>query len=139
MSRPTPDPQSARKVLWMANLTAVMFIAAIILFLPRIMQPSDLPDARMIVLVLALLSVPAAFLARRISGMDALRSPGQPAAPKNNMKQAQKETTRFVVAGTLAELPAMFGLVYSMLGGDGFYGLSFAAAALVATMLLRPE
>ncbi len=70
--------------------------------------------------------------------MDAVRAPGRP-APENDAKQVQKETARFVVAGTLAELPAMFGLVYAMLGGDNFHGLLLAAAGLVATMLLKPE
>ena len=138
MSRPTPDNQRTRKVLWLANLTAVMLLAAIILFLPQMVQPSDLPNARLPVLVLALLSLPAAFMARRISGMNSAREPLQSGKP-TDPKQAQKETSRFAIAGTLAELPAMFGLVYTLLGGNGFHGLLFAAAALLATMLLRPE
>jgi hypothetical protein len=138
MKTSAPDTQRIRKVLWLANLTAVMFIGGIILFLPRMMATGEPGEAGPAILVLALLSLPVAFLARRISGMDAAREPAAGGRP-DALEQSRKATARFAVAGTLAELPAMFGLVYAVLGGDGFYALCFAAAALIATLLLRPE
>lgn len=138
MPKPTPDHPRTRKALWLANLTVVMLIAGIILFLPRIMQVNDLPDTQTPILIFALLSLPVAFLAPRLTGIGGPRLP-QGQAPDRTPEQAQKETTRFAIAGTLAELPAMFGLIYALVGGTTLYGLLFAAAALAATMALRPE
>jgi hypothetical protein len=135
MSRPAPDPQRTRKVLWLANLTAIMFFGALILFLPGMVQLGDMSDVRLPVLVLAILSIPAAFLARRLTGLDKPRDPLAAGKPDN----AEQALARFTLAGTLAELPAILGLVYALMGGDGFYSLSFAAAALLATLALKPE
>ena len=138
MPAPQSNAQNTRKVLWLANMTAIMFFAAIILFLPNFMQPLDLPDVQVPVLVLGLLSLPVAFLARRLVGIDNAREPIKGLAPTGR-EQMQKDNARFAVAGTLAELPAMFGLVYALVGGESLYALGLAAAALVATLVLKPE
>ncbi len=134
----TPDPARTRKVLWLANLSAIMFIAGLILFLPDLVSISPIPSVQTPVLVLAVLSVPVAFLAARLTGA------GNPRVyVETTLKQdpalAQKAVSRFALAGTLAELPAMFGLVYAIIGGNSFYALVFAAAALLASIALRPE
>lgn len=133
-----PDQARTLNVLWMANLTAVMIIGGVIKFLPEIIEVNSLPAVQMPMLVLAALSVPLAFYAGRLMGV------GEPPAPSVPGRRAetvgkQKELSRFAIAGTLAELPAMLGLVYAMVGGDTLYGLAFAAASMVAMFTLRPE
>jgi hypothetical protein len=87
------------------------------------------------VLVLALLSIPLAFFAGRLLHVDTSRQAPDRAA---NPAQAQKAISSFAIAGTLAELPAMLGLVYAVMGGDTLIALLFAAASLAAMFVLRP-
>jgi hypothetical protein len=129
-----PDVSRTRQALWLANLTAVMIFGGLIVFLPGRVEISSLPEAQMPLLALALLSVPLAFLSGRLLRLD-LHAP-----PQNLSKIAAQQTvSRFAVAGTLAELPAMLGLVYVMIGGASLIGLLCAAASLAAMLTLRPE
>ena len=138
MNPTRPDALRVRKALWLANLTAVMVIACVIYFLPGVFDARPLPAAATVVLWLAVLSIPVAFLARRLTGLPVSGPPGRGAAA-DDPARVRKETSRYAVAGTLAELPALFGLVYAVVGGDALFALLFAAASLAATLALRPE
>ncbi len=138
MTTQSPDPARTRKVLWLANLSFIMLIAGLILFLPDLASISPIPEVHTPILALALLSLPVAFLAARLTGAGSPRA-GLESKRKQDTALAQKAITRYALAGTLAELPAMFGLVYAIVGGDSFYSMVFAAAALVATFALRPD
>jgi hypothetical protein len=129
-----PNVERTRQVLWLANLTTVMILGGVIKFLPDLIEISGQPALQTPVLVLALLSIPLAFFAGRLLAVDTSRqAPGAA-----NPAQAQKAISSFAIAGTLAELPAMLGLVYAVMGGDTLIALLFAAASLAAMFVLRP-
>ncbi len=132
------DPKRTAKVLWMANLTAVMFITCLIYFLPSLIEIQRLDPVLMPILVIGILSLIPAFLAGKLTGATELQRMDSRTAQTQPQK-AQKLMGRYAVAGALAELPVMFGMVYAVMGGESLHSMLLAAAAMVATFALRPE
>lgn len=130
------NPLGVAKVIWMANLSAVMLIGSLIYFLPSLMEISAVNTVHEAMLIIGLVSLAPAFLAGKITGATELLSQVQTSA---DPKGTQKLLGRFTLAGALAEMPAVFGLVYVAMGGTGLHGLFLAAASMMAIFTLKPE
>lgn len=141
-SNPKADPMSNRLILWGAQLSSALIMTALAWWLPDLMPIEPIPGAIRPIMLMAVASVPLAIVTARLLGVRRRRAdivvhesrPGD-AAPR---RAPAGELGRYVAAVVLAELPAILGLVYVLMGGSRLHALAFGAAAILLILTLWP-
>jgi len=136
------DPTRLRTVLWGAQLASVAIMTALAWWLPELISIQAIPDARLPLLVTAVLAIPVVVVAARLLGIHdrgaSLKSRVVPAA-KPEQEVARAELGRYIVVIALAELPVILGFAYVFCGGDRSHALILGMASAGLMFMFRPR
>ncbi|NEV62602.1 hypothetical protein [Thiorhodococcus minor] len=141
-STPMPNLAPNRIVLWGAQLASALVMTALAWWLPELIQIQPIPAAALPVLGVGVAAVPLAIILARVLGARRQRSDIQihEAVPTETQQaqSSQPDLGRYLVAVAIAELPAVLGLVYVLIGGDRLHALGLGAAAVILILTLWP-
>jgi hypothetical protein len=141
-------PNRLRFVLWAAQVLSVLMMTALAWWLPELIELSPVPDASLVLVVIAVAAVPVTVLIARLFGVGAADGAGYGSRPMpqrpaalavGNPPAGGQALGRYVAVIALAEVPAVLGLVYVVLGGPRPNAVMLGGASLVLLLLYRPK
>ena len=134
------DPRRMRRVLWGAQLAAVLLVTGLGWWLPGRAGVEAVPVVQLPLLILAILAIPAVVVAGRLLRFDERDSgPGIGAAGEEGEEAERRRLGRYVVVIAMAELPAILGLVYALLGGAQVHALALKVGSVLLLLVFRPS
>ncbi|NEX19001.1 hypothetical protein G3480_01495 [Thiorhodococcus mannitoliphagus] len=138
--RPKQIPD--RRVLWGAQLSSAVMVTALAWWLPELVAIQPIPAAALPVLGVGIGAVPLAIVLARVLDVRRRRSDIQvhEAVPSltRSSQATQPDLGRYLVVVAIAELPAILGLVYVLIGGDRLHAVGLGAAAVILLLSLWP-
>lgn len=141
-SSPMPNRAPNRIILWGAQLTSAIVMTALAWWLPELIEIQPIPAAELPVLGVGIAAVPLAIILARVLGARRQRSDVRvhDAIPLETRaaRRPRPDIGRYLVAVAIAELPAIMGLVYVLIGGDRLHALGLGAAAVILILTLWP-
>ncbi len=137
----SPDPAKIQQILWGALLGSVSLLGGVIWFLATEVEVAGLPQNILNILLAAgFLSALPYLGVKLVRRGDAGRDRWQPApGTDESAYEPQKALQRFIIGAALAELPAMFGIVFAALGGKLSWALALWALSLALMLAARPS
>ncbi|MET0081507.1 MAG: hypothetical protein ABW079_00720 [Sedimenticola sp.] len=136
-STDTPDPARTLQILWGALLGSVSLLGGVIWFLATQVELTAVsPEILQMILLVGFLS-PLPYLLVKMAGRR--DSDGSGPSPSHADEERQKTLQRFIVGASLAELPAMFAIVYTALGGELDWAFLLWGISLVLLLAARPS
>ncbi|WP_200330473.1 hypothetical protein [Thiocystis violacea] len=131
------NPQPNRLILWGAQFGSVFVITVLTWWLPGLILVEPIDAARLPILAAGIVSVPLAILAARLLRARRPRSDVRVHEPVADPESPGK-IGRYLVALAFAELPAILGLVYVLIGGDRLHSAALGTAAIMLLLTLWP-
>ncbi|MET0101381.1 MAG: hypothetical protein ABW078_06565 [Sedimenticola sp.] len=136
-STDTPDPARTLQILWGALLGSVSLLGGVIWFLATQVELTAVsPEILQMILLVGFLSA-LPYLLVKMAGRGRPSESAQ--SPLLADEESQKTLQRFIVGASLAELPAMFAIVYTALGGELDWAFLLWGISLVLLLAARPS
>lgn len=136
-----PSQEPRLRLFWGAQLSSASLLTALAWWLPELVPLEPIAAAQRPVLLLGIASVPLFILAARFLRARQPRSDVRTRDPLSSQPTSvgTGNSTRYLIALTLAELPAIFGLVLSLTGGDRIQAVMLGLAAILSILTLYPR
>ncbi|OOZ34756.1 hypothetical protein [Solemya velesiana gill symbiont] len=129
------DPEKTQQILWGALLGSVSLLGGVIWFLATQVETTPVSQEILdIILWVGFLSA-LPYLGLKLAAKrqsEERRWQTQP-TPGTESEAKQKNLQRFIIGASLAEMPAMFAIVYTALGGSIGWAFALLLAARPST------
>lgn len=136
------DLRRLRRILWAAQLASVAIVVGLAWWLPDLVPIQSVPGAQFPVLIVGILAVAVVFLLERRLGNRERRPDPRlhpQASTEAGVRAERGRFGRYVLIIALADAPAIFGLVYVLVGGAPSHALILAAGSLLLLLSFRPD
>lgn len=135
------DARRFRRILWWGQVLTVLILAALAWWLPDLMAIHSAPGVQSTLFLIGVGAVPLIFIiGSRLKGdSETAGSQGRQRRGKvTDSGPSVPAPGRYVAILVLAELPAVLGLVYVLLGGLPMQALMLSAGSFVLLFLFPP-
>lgn len=144
MSKQPVDPAKMPQILWSTQILSVLIMTALAWGLPELIPIEPIAGVPVPLLIVAIASIPVVFLVARLLGFGATREDihthnARPDGHDGANADDKTKLARYLVVLALAEMPAIFAIVYVFVGGNRTHAIALGAAALAMMLTFTPR